>query len=99
VQLDALTHLALQDCGCSSFASLLRHLPNLVVLALPFNKLTSLTGLAQSAPGNRLAELDVSHNNLSTWSSSWLADCSALTLLDAACNNIQQPTDLKPLVK
>jgi Leucine-rich repeat (LRR) protein len=99
LQLDALTRLSLQDCGCSIVSSLLRHLPNLVVLALPFNKLTSLEGLAQSAPGNKLAELDVSHNILSTWSNSWLADCNALTSLDAACNNIEQPADLKPLVE
>lgn len=97
--LDSLTRLSLQDCGCRNFVGLLGHLPSLVVLDLPFNKLSSLDGLAQAAPGNKLAQLDVSHNNISTWSSTWLQDCTALTALDASCNHSTQPADLQPLVR
>lgn len=99
LQLDSLTRLSLQDCGCRSFVGLLGYLPSLVVLALPFNKLSSLEGLAQAAPGNKLAELDVSHNNISAWSGTWLQDCTALTALDASCNHSTQPADLRPLVR
>jgi hypothetical protein len=99
LQLDSLTRLSLQDCGCRSFAGLLGYLPSLEVLALPFNKLTSLEGLAQAAPGNKLAQLDVSFNNISAWSSSWLQDCTALTALDASCNHSTQPAELQPLVR
>jgi Leucine-rich repeat (LRR) protein len=97
LQLSVLTRLSLQDCGCSSFAGLLCHLPNLVALALPFNSTTSLEGLAQSATGNKLAVLDVSHNSIRTWAGSWLQGCTALTALDASCNKIAQPADLQAL--
>lgn len=97
LQLSALTRLSLQDCGCSSFAGLLCHLPNLAVLALPFNSITSLVGLAQPTTGSKLAVLDVSHNSIATWACSWLQDCTALTALDASCNKIGQPADLQAL--
>jgi Leucine-rich repeat (LRR) protein len=98
-QLHTLTQLYLQDCGLSSFAGLLRHLPSLSVLALPFNHITSLAGLADGAASNALAELDVSHNQIGLWSESWLADCTALTALDASCNVSTQPGDLQPVVR
>jgi Leucine-rich repeat (LRR) protein len=97
LQLQSLTRLSLQDCGCSSFHGLLSHLPSLQELALPFNKLTSLQGLDNAAEGNRLLVLDVSHNSISAWDSTWLAGCSALTSLDLACNSITQPADLQTL--
>lgn len=99
LQLHTLTRLSLQDCGLSTFAGLLAHLPSLSVLALPCNSITSLDGLTQSAAGNCLAELDVSHNQISTWSHSWLEGCTALTALDASCNASTQPEDVQPLVR
>lgn len=99
LQLQGLTRLCLPDCGCSHFAGLLSHLPSLVVLALPFNKITSLEGLAVAAPTHKLAELDVSHNRISSWSSAWLSGCVALTTLDASFNATTQPTELLGLTR
>lgn len=99
LQVSCVTRLVLQDCGCPSLQGLLSHLPSLAVLALPFNKLTSLDGLSTAAGSSSLVELDVSHNLLGSWQSRWLEGCNALTSLDASFNIIAQPADLQALAR
>jgi len=99
LQVSCVTRLVLQDCGCPSLQGLLSHLPSLAVLAMPFNKLTSLDSLSMAAGSSSLVELDVSHNLIGSWQSRWLEGCHALTSLDASFNIIAQPADLRALAR